>query len=633
MIVKSASCEEIKVLYDVDTEQILLGDALKIINRNNDGVIAQVYNLESSEEISKNLATTRILFSVKNNTIVNWVGNLPSKEFMVEKVSRTEILNYLSQIQAEPVSIGSLSPYNTRINFDSSRFEIPTLIFADRQSQRTNFSQLLSQELAKSNKKVALLDFRGEYTGIEFAKRLVAGIDFKLPLNSKGIESLYEKTLINVSSETRAVIEDIFMQVQDYADSSELGFIPFSDFKMVVDAEYEENGFTELVLLKNQLAKLEKQGIFANSKEEVDSLGDNINSANFVVVDLSEISSVWHKDFLESIIDENMLNQQNFFLIFEGNDSSLDENLITRIYTRSVASGLKPVVSVGYNFKYAGVIQSVAKNFVLFSPKSGTSRFPLFEKLLLRLSGHEALILGEISRNFPLIIQVDQIVPDYEIDKVVFELEPEEQPIQSTVYFEEQPVVEEYYQNHIQPKEAESEPVKYTPDIQPVEEKTDFEEIIIEEEFSYYEEQPVEAIETVEPQFNDDLFETLESYDDESDQVENVYQSYNEPSEDIYKAVDSLYTTRKEEPKQASEPVQAVETNSSHDIPIYSAGEDVSSQDDLDFQEGDRVKHQKYGVGVINKVIGYGNKKLCSIQFEGIGRRLLDPTLAILEKV
>ena len=624
MIVKSASCEEIKVLYDVDTEQILLGDALKIINRSNDGVIAQVYNLESSEEISKNQATARILFSVKNNAMINWVGNLPSKGFRVEKVSKTEILNYLNQTQDELVSVGSLSPYNTRINFNSSKFEIPTLIFADKQSQRTNFSQLLSQELAKSNKKVVLLDFRGEYTGIEFAKRLVAGVDFKLPLNSKGIENLYEKTLINVSSETRAVIEDIFMQVQDYADSSELGFIPFSDFKTVVDAEYEENGLTELILLKNQLSKLEKQGIFANLKTEVDSLKDDINSINFVVIDLSEVSPVWYKDFLESVVDSNMYNHQNFFLVFEGNENNLDENLITKMYTRSIASGLKPVVSIGYNFKYAGVIQSVTKNFILFSPRSVTSRFPLFERLLLRLSRYEALILGEISKNFPLIVQVDQIVPDHEIDKVVFELEPEEQPAQSVIYFDEQPVIEEYYQQHIQSHKVKPEYVESQQDVE--------EAAVAEEAFSYYEEQSEELLETVEPEFADDLFETLELYDDEPDQVENAHQSYSEPSEDIYKAVDSLYTTRKEEPKQTSESTPTVEPQPL-DIPIYSAGVEVTDQENLDFQEGDRVKHQKYGVGIINKIIGYGNKKLCSIQFEGVGRRLLDPTLAILERV
>jgi len=46
---------------------------------------------------------------------------------------------------------------------------------------------------------------------------------------------------------------------------------------------------------------------------------------------------------------------------------------------------------------------------------------------------------------------------------------------------------------------------------------------------------------------------------------------------------------------------------------------------DLEFQEGDQVQHERYGTGVINRIIITGDKKLCSIQFQEFGRRLLDP--------
>ncbi len=59
------------------------------------------------------------------------------------------------------------------------------------------------------------------------------------------------------------------------------------------------------------------------------------------------------------------------------------------------------------------------------------------------------------------------------------------------------------------------------------------------------------------------------------------------------------------------------------DIPVYAS----SSMDttDLEFQEGDQVQHERYGTGVINRIIITGDKKLCSIQFQEFGRRLLDP--------
>lgn len=48
----------------------------------------------------------------------------------------------------------------------------------------------------------------------------------------------------------------------------------------------------------------------------------------------------------------------------------------------------------------------------------------------------------------------------------------------------------------------------------------------------------------------------------------------------------------------------------------------------ISFKEGSFVYHEKYGKGVVEKIISYGDKTLCSIQFDNVGRRLLDPSLA-----
>ena len=69
-------------------------------------------------------------------------------------------------------------------------------------------------------------------------------------------------------------------------------------------------------------------------------------------------------------------------------------------------------------------------------------------------------------------------------------------------------------------------------------------------------------------------------------------------------------------------------------IPIYSTPKNQNTVSfDEDFQEGDKVRHVKYGLGTVTKIIGSSDKRLCSIQFEDVGRRLLDPKLAELEKI
>ena len=49
-------------------------------------------------------------------------------------------------------------------------------------------------------------------------------------------------------------------------------------------------------------------------------------------------------------------------------------------------------------------------------------------------------------------------------------------------------------------------------------------------------------------------------------------------------------------------------------------------------EQGDTVVHAKYGNGVVEKMIKYGTKTLYSINFDNVGRRLLDPTLTEIKK-
>ena len=69
-------------------------------------------------------------------------------------------------------------------------------------------------------------------------------------------------------------------------------------------------------------------------------------------------------------------------------------------------------------------------------------------------------------------------------------------------------------------------------------------------------------------------------------------------------------------------------------VPVYDADipeEDLVVSDPL--EQGDAVVHAKYGNGIVEKMIKYGNKTLFSINFENVGRRLLDPALTEIKKV
>lgn len=76
------------------------------------------------------------------------------------------------------------------------------------------------------------------------------------------------------------------------------------------------------------------------------------------------------------------------------------------------------------------------------------------------------------------------------------------------------------------------------------------------------------------------------------------------------------------------------DSDDSQMVPIYTPEEmkEENNSSDL-FEAGDVVSHPKYGQGVVEKMINYGNKTLCSISFVNIGRRLLDPNLSELTLV
>ena len=84
------------------------------------------------------------------------------------------------------------------------------------------------------------------------------------------------------------------------------------------------------------------------------------------------------------------------------------------------------------------------------------------------------------------------------------------------------------------------------------------------------------------------------------------------------------------------EKAKALETKEAHTpiVPVYSAeipDEDVVESDPIN--QGDRVEHPEFGRGIVEKIINYGDRTLCSVNFEQVGRRLLDPKISELKKL
>ena len=89
-------------------------------------------------------------------------------------------------------------------------------------------------------------------------------------------------------------------------------------------------------------------------------------------------------------------------------------------------------------------------------------------------------------------------------------------------------------------------------------------------------------------------------------------------------------------PKRAEKPAEPLQKRSASTpvVPVYSS--DIPDEDKVNsdkLKPGDKVIHQEFGEGVVEKMINYGNKLLCSVNFAGAGRRLLNPEISEMKRI
>jgi len=781
MFIENTEQNFIKISFDAGKEEIFLADMLKIASSGSNGVIAQVVKVESPVQKSVyNTATAKILFTVLNSgRVAGWQGNIPGRDFKLSMLEPDEILAIANLQSLETSVVVGQMPFSPGkvANVAAEEFKKPSILVGDSESVKNEYVKYLAGELSEKVARVVIVDRDGDFTELENAIVLKAGVDVKLPLGLKGLESLYSRTLVNVSPETRAYIENIFGELEEYLLAEDAAYIPFESFLEAINAECEESGTTELSFLSNNVKKLYRKGIFADNRKEINKVFNSFMHKGVVVLDLSEIGAEWKEDFVEAIIDLNKdIFKRKFFLINTVNTEALAKKLLNQGYK----SGITPIFSVYHKSEVIDHILPKIENIIALSALK-KSKIALIEDFLPRLGTEEAIIYGKITNNVPLLINIsigEGVCPEIILDRAFvqgsqqpkmqesfeevaeepFEVESkeaersseeleeelEEEPGEYSEELTEESVIEELQEEISEEDYEEEQEIEITPEIQmhfESEEEFEKEDLYSEEkseeyyvqdeetqvELEQFEEEGQEYIEedgyvnAYEQQYvlqgskesylagfgdtsglseedknmlllldeqslgintggeyeksgeeyeetgdgydqiieleEDDEFdyasseefqdESVLEYIDSGDSEEQQYQSQQEFSEDdINNFLDleeeeealeyeeeqqeEIYEEAEEEESEMPGPPTPV-------LPVYHTpvptSEVVSSENEIMFKEGDTVKHKKYGVGEVKKIIGYSERRLCSIQFVEVGRRLLDPKLAELELV
>lgn len=662
----------VKLSY-AETENPILGRFI-ILGSNEKSYVAQFVNLKS--DTINNYAIAKLLFTFTPDGVVdNYDGSVPNMDSELSFLAAEELLNLLP-IET-PVKIGNLAQQDEMLSLDISVFERNFTIFVEKDSNKKTFISNCVRQLFQMKEKSVIVDTCNlfeDYPKIVFSK------DFKLPLNSKMIDYIFEYELAEVDAPTKAVIQDIFYAVQQYIDTLDFKFLPIDNFVDVVANQYKDIQMPELALLKNKLLKYRDANVFANTKEEVLAFKEKLNEKNCSIIDIKDINEPLQKEVM-SFIHQALTEYEKYIYFFAPlTDNNSDKKLLKQFINNN---HVFTTILVSSSYKYAQELKQHAQNILLFTPNDMNHDFAAYNTFLNKLNSDECIAFGKLTQGIPFIVDMSDLELDLTLEDVLGDkyqfvpISDNMQLVKTDEYGNKTPVnlAPELTQDDVVQSTQEEQTLEYAP---MQEEISDFsqEETVIDEEIPQIEESgiidepaielPQESVEDnkniVEPVSNilndesiseedqglteDDLEldplpeqEDLQRFDEEDLTDEPLDEDSTALTEDDLNFIDdnqiaqpsSMYEEQEPEITDDYQESPYIEEQTPV-VPVYPA-EQEPTEESGDFQQGDSVTHPRYGRGVVEKIIKYGNKTLCSISFENVGRRLLDPTISELKKL
>lgn len=718
----------VKISYNREDNLLLSG--FVIIEDSQTPYVAQILSLKADNGI--NYAIVKLLFTFDTEGIVkNYDGTVPALDADVTRLSSEELLDIMPV--NNPIEIGTLANQDVELKVDRTILEQNLLICSENRENTNTLIENFVFQLSTDNRKSIIFDTDGQFSG----QKLKFGEDFKLPLNYNTINFIYEHDLNNIEPTSKAIIQDIFLEVQEYSKTVLDKFIPFDTFISVVDQQYKATGLTELVLLKNKLLKYKEENVFAQNAKEIHALRSAIRANLTNIIDISSANDILQNEIIKYVYDS--IDEMDLFVyaFVPINNDNADKKLIRHFLTKNK---IYTIIDCSHNFKYLYELKERANNLILFAPLSLQHDFATYNTFLNKLNSDEFIIYGKSTQHVPFIIELSSILeaeeePETDIKE---QEEPNNNNEDETQKEISEPIQDDFSDesNSYSYETLNSDDVTTNSDTENNEEETTPEienETVIQEknEPEIHEDSQIEptikpeeisniidndiALEEAPQNYSDTLEEAPEREEELPDVFKNPPQEnllkeapfiiekeiqpiksnsfiegnvleesdeqpapnieYNEdslqiiPDDEIQKRVEEERKTPPitdnaaevvdeimfSEPSKVTPTIEeelgedtlteddlnfiedvnigATEIAETPDLPIYPAETTTEQSDSQTYEQGDRVSHPKYGEGVVEKMIKYGNKTLCSINFANIGRRLLDPAISELQKL
>lgn len=546
----------VKIAYDVNDNLAL--SSFVIIEDTNTPYVAQVVNVKADK--LTNFAIVKLLFTFNEEGILkNYNGTIPSLKSTVSILPSKELLDIIP-IENNLI-MGELAQQGVTLNVDKTILDNNLLVCSDN-VENTNI--LLKNITKQIDEKIVIFDTDGLF---DAENKITFGKDFKLPLNYDTINFIYENELDDVDATSRAVIQDIFIEVQEYTKNLPEGYLPFETFINVVDQQYKETQIPQLVLLKNKLIKYRDLNAFAETLKDVLSLSIAIDKSKVTIIDISEMAPVLQKEIMSYTYGVMKGINETIYSFVKVDNANSSKRLLKTFLSRD---GIYTTIICRHEYKYLPELKSAAQNLILFTPQTLQHDFAAYNTFLNKLNTDEFIIYGAHTQNIPLIVELDELELDTQNDDDETESEkdieeipssnvvPMPAPVQNTAPQEN---VTESPEPEIQEEENFKAPEVEYPDLgfdneTPSSNEAPTVDFPETETLNVTEEQPEENFTQIE------LPETFEE-----PEIEEVQQE--EPEEDIQKNFDN---------EISQEPIEEEVFMPETDIPQVEINEDLSEQ-------------------------------------------------------
>lgn len=374
--------------------------------------IAQIVRLKKTGEYT--IAYAKLLY-LYDGELRNYDKSLLLKDATITKIG----LEFLSQnlLPDNQVVLGGFVEGNQQIVADRSCLNKNLLISVD--SIDTNRTILAN--ISKQLDNYVVLDT----LGVVQSQKYVAGVDFKLPLNTKTLEFMLEDCLNDATSDSKALVKEIFADLSEY--SKTVPFLPFTALKSIVDEMVDKQHVFKLLVLKNKLVKFERQGYFAKDKSETEILLNILSNKN-VVIDLSRLEPVFQNRFVELILYTLKINSIQTQLFVEASNALSKKTLKILI-----AGEFSTTLITHSKFKFLNDIKSMFANYIIEPTFNNNQLFGTYSTFLTSMPKESYLVVGEATRFLPLV----SLVKDYELESKQYVVENDDEIFEEVVVQED----------------------------------------------------------------------------------------------------------------------------------------------------------------------------------------------------